>query len=120
MKYNYKSGRNVIPDGIKSDSLKCFECGEPQFRSYCTVDGKSICYSCKSKDEAGKLITVNNDKNFIVFLYNMVREEDTKMNNESNSTPLTEHEQGYQKCLQDITYQIKDYMSTDKERFYQK
>lgn len=118
MKYEYKNGRSIIPDGIKSDSLKCFECGEPQSRSYCTTDGKNICFSCKNKDEEGKLIKVNNDRNFIVFLYNMVREEDTKMSNQSNNKILTEHENGYQKCLQDMIYQINDYMSTDEERFY--
>ena len=87
MKYEYKSGRNIIPDGIKSDSLKCFECGEPQSRSYCTKDGKNICSSCKTKDEKGELKMENNDRNFIVFLYNMVREEDTKMSNQSNNIP---------------------------------
>ena len=120
MKYEYKSGRNIIPDGIKSDSLKCFECGEPQSRSYCTKDGKNICSSCKTKDEKGELKMKNNDRNFIVFLYNMVREEDTKMSNQSNNIPLTDQEQGYQECLQDMIYQINNYMSTDEERFYGK
>jgi len=118
MKYEYKSGRNIIPDGIKSDSLKCFECGESQSRSYCTEDGKNICFSCKIKDEKGELPMENNDKNFIVFLYNMLREADTKMSNKSNNDILTDHENGYQKCLRDMIYHINDYMSMDEERFY--
>lgn len=56
MKYKYKSGRNVIPDGKKSNSLKCYECGEPQSRSYSTECGKNICFSCKEKDSKAELV----------------------------------------------------------------
>jgi len=55
MKYNYLSGRSVIPDGIKSTQLSCYECKEPQSRSYRTECNKNICYSCKRKDEDGLL-----------------------------------------------------------------
>lgn len=55
MKYKYCSGRNVMPDGKKSVQLTCYECKEPQVQSYYTEDGKSICPSCKIKDEKGLL-----------------------------------------------------------------
>jgi len=55
MKYKYISGRNIIPDGIKSSKLTCHECNELQSRSYRTECSKNICYSCKIKDENGLL-----------------------------------------------------------------
>jgi len=62
MKYNYLSGRSVMPNGIKSIVLKCYECKEPQSRSYRTEDGKNICFSCKRKDEDGLLELDNSNK----------------------------------------------------------
>ena len=55
MKYQYLTGRSIMPDGMKSTKLTCFECGEPQLSSNHTVDNKNICHSCKSKDEEGLL-----------------------------------------------------------------
>jgi len=55
MKYNYLCGRSVMPNGNKSTTLACFECGKPQSWSYCTKDQKHICSSCKCKDEKGLL-----------------------------------------------------------------
>ena len=55
MKYKYLYGRSIMPDGIKSIKLSCYECGKPQARSYYTECGKYICPSCREKDEEGLL-----------------------------------------------------------------
>ena len=62
MKYKYLSGRSVMPNGVKSIVLKCYECKEIQSRSYRTECGRNICYSCKRKDEEGLLEFDNLDK----------------------------------------------------------
>jgi hypothetical protein len=60
----------------------------------------------------------NNNRNFIVFLYNTVREEATSLHNKSNNIKLTEHENGYKECLNDISRCIMEYMHDNKDRFY--
>lgn len=55
MKYIYKQNRNIMPDGKKSDLLTCYECKQPQIRSYITEDGKNICPNCNRKDKEGLL-----------------------------------------------------------------
>lgn len=54
MKYKYYSGRSVTPNGNKSPTLACYECGKPQSWSYRTENQKNICCSCRSKDERSK------------------------------------------------------------------
>ena len=58
------------------------------------------------------------DRNFIVELYNTIREVDSSLSNERTFGKLTKEDEGYQKCLSDIGIIIRDYMHEDKNRFY--
>lgn len=60
------------------------------------------------------------DRNFIVELYNNVRETNTNINHEKTFGFTTEKDEGYNECLADISKFIMEYMHMEgnKERFY--
>lgn len=62
------------------------------------------------------------DRNFIVELYNNIRETETDLSHEIkfHSDRITDEDKGYRKCLIDIGIVIRDYMqqAENKDRFY--
>lgn len=132
--YIKNDGRFIVTDGNRVYQLmydiyekKCFveiSCQELEL----FADKKVVAWQPmpekllikEDKKEITEELSLSNlsDRNFIVELYNIIREVSTNLSHEKTFGKITKEDEGYQECLSDIGRRIRDYMHEDEDRFY--